>query len=83
MFRYDNTLTTKTEANRAVLDPTVGNETCLYKIGMKVNGEGLGFKQGVITDVYRQNGYYYYVIEYTSKSQIFIKTLRQKDISIK
>ena len=79
---YDNTLKVKQEAQNIVLDSTIGNEIQLYNIGAKVSGHG--FKFGQIVSVYKDNGYYYYIVEYklTPKARKTYKTLRQRDINL-
>ena len=84
---FDNTISVKREAQKAayLLNDESGNETALYKIGQKVDGNGLGFSVGEITDVYGQNGYVRYIITYKISPRarkVYQKTLRQQDIKI-
>lgn len=60
---------------------TVGNEKQIFNIGQKVDGNGLGFKDGIITDVYKENGYIRYEVEY-KLDKFYKKILRQQDVSI-
>lgn len=80
---YDNTLKTKNEAQKVVLPEISGKETQLYKVGAKVSGNGFNF--GEIIDLYKDNGFYYYVIEYKLKPKArktYTTTLRQKDVKL-
>lgn len=80
---FDNTLSVKELAKRTILKECTGSETQSYKVGQKVTGNG--FKEGEITEVYENNGFYYYVIEYKLKPRsrkTYTTTLRQKDIKL-
>ena len=85
---FDNTLSVKKfaetqEAKNILNDNFHGNEKQLYKIGDLVDGNGHGFNTGKIIDVYKNNGFYCYVVEYKIKPKArktFKMTLRQKDI---
>lgn len=84
---FDNTFSVKREAQKAayLLNDESGNETALYKIGQKVDGNGLGFSVGEITDVYGQNGYVIYIITYKLSPrarETYTKTIRQQDVRI-
>lgn len=85
---FDNTLNVKKfaktqEAKNILNDNFHGNEKQLYKIGDTVGGNGNGFNTGKIIDVYKNNGFFCYVVEYKLKPKArktFKTTLRQKDI---
>lgn len=85
---FDNTLSVKKfaetqEAKNILNDNFHGNEKQLHKIGDLVDGNGHGFNTGKIIDVYKNNGFYCYVVEYKIKPKArktFKMTLRQKDI---
>ena len=82
---FDNTLSVGELAKRTILKDEPRNEVQLYNIGQKVDGYGHGFYFGIIVEVYENNGYYYYVIEYKLKQRskkTYTKTLRQKDIKL-
>ena len=85
---FDNTLSVKKfaktqEAKNILNDNFHGNEKQLYKVGDFVDGNGHGFNTGKIIDVYKNNDFYCYVVEYKIKPKArktFKMTLRQKDI---
>ena len=85
---FDNTLSVKKfaetqEAKNILNDNFHGNEKQLYKVGDFVDGNEHGFDIGKIIDVYKNNGFFCYVIEYKIKPKArktFKMTLRQKDI---
>lgn len=85
---FDNTLNIKKfaetqEAKNILNDNFHGSEKQLYKIGDLVDGNGHGFNTGKIIDVYKNNGFFCYVVEYKIKPRsrkTFKTTLRQKDI---
>ena len=87
-INFDNTLQTKIFANsldgQKILNEKInGHETQKFKVGQTVDGNGHGFNVGIITDIYKQCGYIYYVIEYKLKPKArktYKTTLRQKDI---
>ena len=87
-INFDNTLSVKKfaetqEAKNILNDNFHGSEKQLYKVGDLVNGNEHGFNTGKIIDVYKNNGFFCYVIEYKIKPKarkIFKMTLRQKDI---
>ena len=82
---FDNTLNVMRTAKNIRLQDESGNETALYKIGQKVDGNGLGFSVGEITDVYGQNGYVIYIITYKLSPRArktYTKTIRQQDVRI-
>lgn len=88
MYIFDNTASVRkfaqTEEAKKILDDIPnGRESQLYKVGDIVDGDGLGFYNGKIVDVYSQYGYYYYVVEYKLKSKARKKyhtTIRQRDV---
>ncbi len=86
MIHFDNTKTIKDNAKQnerfAMSLLTSGNETQLYRVGQKVDGNGLGFKDGIIVNTYTENGYIYYEVKYFIGKKTFTKVLRQKDIKI-
>lgn len=85
---FDNTLNVKKfaetqDAKNILNDNFHGNEKQRYKVGDLVDGNGHGFDTGKIIDVYKNNGFYCYVVEYKIKPKArktFKMTLRQKDI---
>ena len=85
---FDNTLSVKKfaetqDAKNILNDNFHGNEKQLYKIGDLVDGNGHGFNTGKIIDVYKNNSFFCYVVEYKIKPKArktFKMTLRQKDI---
>lgn len=83
---FDNTKTIKDNAKQnerfAMSLLTSGNEKQLYNVGQKVDGNGLGFKDGIIVNTYTENGYFYYEVKYFIGKKPFTKVLRQKDIKI-
>jgi hypothetical protein len=85
MIHFDNTKKIKdsSKVNEEFVMSllTVGNETQKFNIGQKVDGNGNGFKNGIITDVYEENGYIRYEVEYKLDKK-YKKILRQQDISI-
>lgn len=84
MILFDNTRIIKQQARQnqafAEILSTKGNETQTYNIGQQVDGNGLGFTKGVITEIYTENGYIYYVVTYKVKRKEYTKALRQQDI---
>ena len=89
MLLFDNTDTIKRQSkeneNFAATLYKRGEEKQLYKVGQTVNGNGLGFKSGVIVDFYKVNGFIYYVVEYKltpRAKKTYQKTFRQIDINI-
>lgn len=91
MFGYDNTARVKAgaRANAAfaarLYEEGKGSEVQAYHVGQTVSGDGLGFATGVITDVYKEHGFYMYVITYKLSPRArktYTKTLRQKDIQL-
>lgn len=90
MLIFDTTLRTKLEAreilSRGFLnDSFCGSEKQLYNVGQKVSGLNLGFHHGVIIECYKDNGFFYYVVEAkaTAKSRkVTHKTVRQIDINL-
>ena len=87
-INFDNTLSIKKfaetqEAKNILNDNFHGSEKQLYKVGDLINGNGHGFNTGKIIDLYKNNGFYCYVVEYKIKPKArktFKMTLRQKDI---
>lgn len=82
---FDNTLSVRELAKRTILKDEPGNEVQLYNIGQKVDGYGHGFYFGTIVEVYEENGYIRYVVEYKLKPRArktYTKTLRQIDIKL-
>lgn len=80
---FDNTLKVREEAKKIVLPYESGNETQLYEVGQKVDGYGHGFYTGTIIEVYQENGYFRYVVEYKLKPRSrkkYTQILRQIDI---
>jgi len=86
---FDNTKAVRdfaktAEAERLLYIPK-GTEKQLYKIGERVDGNGHGFNEGIIIDVYENNGYFRYIVEYKLKPKArkkFTMTLRQCDIVV-
>ena len=86
---FDNTKSVrdfaKTEEAKRLLYIPKGNEKQLYSIGQKVNGNGYGFNEGIIIDVWCENGYFRYKVEYKLKPKArkkFTQNLRQIDIVV-
>lgn len=85
---FDNTLNVKkfaeTQDAKNILNNNFhGSEKQLYKVGDLVDGNGHGFNTGKVIDVYKNNGFFCYVVEYKIKPRsrkTFKTTLRQKDI---
>jgi len=81
---FDNTLQVKNFANspegQVILNTPAprGNEKQLKNIGDKVNGNG--YDNAKIIDIYKQNGFFYYVCEWKVKKNIYHETQRNKDI---
>ena len=71
---FDNTLSTKILAKSVRLENTSGTEKRQYNVGDTVRTSSVCpyVMQGKVTEVYKQNGYYYYIVSG--------KTLRTKDI---
>lgn len=86
MILFDNTRRTKQQArqNQAFAErlSTKGDEKQVYNVGQQVDGNGLGFAKGVITDIYTVNGYKYYIVTYKVRRKEYTKTLRQQDIKL-
>ena len=90
-INFDNTLSVrefaKTDEAKKILNEVIdGKEQQLYKVGDIVSGDGLGFNEGTIIEIYSQCGYFYYVVEYKLKPRArktFKQTLRTKDIVLK
>lgn len=82
---FDNTLSVRNLARNTDISYKRGQEKPLYNVGQIVDGKGFGFLRGVITEMYEQDGYYYYIITFkhsTRARKTYTKTLRQKDITI-
>ena len=80
---FDNTKSVHDFANspegqKILNNMLIGNETQIHQVGDIVNGNG--YSNATITEVYKQNGFYYYVCEWKIKKQIYHDTLRNKDI---
>lgn len=86
MILFDNTRSIKQQArqNQSYAERliTKGNEIQIYNVGQQVDGNGLGFAKGVITDAYRENGYIYYIVTYKVGRKEYTKTLNQKSIKL-
>jgi len=88
-INFDNTLCiknfAKTQRAKNLLNISSGNEKQIANINDIISGEGFGFYQGKIIDIYTQNGFYYYVIKCKNSPRArktFMKTLRSKDLNI-
>lgn len=86
---YDNTEKVASEAMEAVKNGILrnisGNERQIFQIGQIIDGNGFGFAEGKIIDIYNDNGYYYYVVEFRHSKKArktYTKILRQKDIKL-
>ena len=86
-IHFDNTLSVKRQAENFKDDNHTGNETQLYNIGMQVISTATATYRidasdnAIITDVYTDNGYYYYTVSYKGyKNKIVNYTFRQRDI---
>ena len=82
---FDNTLSIKLianspEAQRLINNIPSGNQTQQYSTGQTVSTSGINHAK--IIDVYTQNGYVYYVLEYKVKRKTYTKNARQQDISL-
>lgn len=75
---FDNTLQVKVLASGVKLDSSKGQEQKLFEIGERIKTSSLApyRTEGVIIDVYNQNGFWYYVVNTTEGKY----TLRTKDI---
>lgn len=90
VLNFDNTKSIRdfartAEAEKILNEVVDGKEKQLYSVGQTVDGDGFGFYTGKIIEVYKQCGYFYYIIEYKLKPKArktFKQTLRQKDIII-
>lgn len=68
------------QGQRLVNSLVSGNEVQAYRIGQSVNSTELSpyrFNDCLITDVYKENGYYRYIVLIDGKKHTF----RQKDIT--
>lgn len=82
---FDNTLSVRELAKRTILKDERGNEMQLYHVGQKVDGYGHGFYFGTIVEVYKENGYMRYIVEYKLKpraKKTYTTILRQKDVTL-
>lgn len=83
MFGYDNTLLVKQEAERirktGMLDGTLmGNEKQLFSIGQKVSSNGI--PNALITNVWMENGFCYYSIEWKIGNKSYSANEKQKNL---
>lgn len=86
---FDNTKSirdfAKTAEAQRLLNIPAGHEVQLYHIGQKVDGNGHGFNVGTIVDVWCNNGYYRYEVEYKLKPRArktYTTNLRQIDVVV-
>lgn len=76
-YNHERFLTHVNEGNKIVNCTKKGTKNDPYKVGDKVkNTDFSAYKfEGEITEIYQQNGYYYYIVGG--------RTYRQKDIKLK
>lgn len=76
-YNHGRFLTHVNEGKKIINSTKQGAENNPYKIGDNVkNTESSTYKfEGKISDIYQQNGYYYYIVDG--------RTYRQKDINLK
>lgn len=85
MIIFDNTKSVQDFANSPAGQNILnniprGNQQQLYTIGQKCNANGI--QNATITEVYFQNGYCYYVIEWKIGRKTFTSNERQQDLQL-
>ena len=78
---YESVKSAAVQGAKLVNNIQPGNEVQAFSVGQKVrytNYSPVRFYNGVITEVYQENGFNYYVVGYDGKTRIF----RQKDIEL-
>lgn len=82
-YNHDNFMKAVESGYELINNIQSGNELQLYQVGQIVDGSGNGFYKGEIIEVYQENGFFYYVINYKLSERArkaYTQTLRQKDI---
>ena len=82
---YVRTKNAAVEGAKIVNDTPVGSEVQAFSVGQTVdytNYSPVRFYNGLIKEVYRENGYYYYIVSFVQDCKVIQRTFRQKDIEL-